>query len=233
MSIKIIIAEPKELIKTNLKSALNKIVPSGGKQFLTDWMITPFSKRGDFPEKLTVYHKIMIFYERVIGWQIDIANIVANGIKDETGKVLKCEIKDSGYAVLNILLSYFEMIGKYNAGYLGEMTRGTWQDNSSKKHFKEGVGMVFPEFKKYPWLPRKLYTNVRCGLYHHGMTEGGIILTGESNLPIKPTDEEWLIINPHLLVLKLKDHFESYIEQIINDQNLRVNFEKRFDYENK
>ena len=123
---------------------------------LKDWMITPFSKRSDFPEKLAVNHKIQIFYERVTGWQIDIADIVANGIRDEKGEVLKDGIKDSGFAVLNILLNYFEMIAKYKNGYVGGET--------STDCFIDGFKMVFPEFDKLTWLPEKVYRNARCGL---------------------------------------------------------------------
>jgi hypothetical protein len=184
------------------------------------WKTTPSRTRSDFPKELTLDDKIDIFYERVTGWQLDIADKVINGYKDEKGNVI-AGIVGSGFAVLNILLSYFEMVAKYKAGYCGAGKAG--------EYFGEGFKMVFPEFEKLTWLPEKLYSNARCGLYHHGMTEGGIILKGEGLPPITPLDDEMLIVNPHTLVLRLKEHFETYIKELRNDNNFKSNFEKRFD----
>ena len=192
---------------------------------MTDWKITPTRTRSEFPRVLTQDDKIEIFRERVTGWQIDVADAVANGIKDRTGKVIKGEIEGSGFAVLDILLSYFEMIAKYRDGYC--------DIGDSGKYFEKGFNMVFPEFReKSPWLAGKMYTNARCGLYHHSMIEEDIILTGEVLSPITPLDGERIIINPHTLVLKLREHFRTYIEELRNDKDFRYNFEKRFDYDN-
>jgi hypothetical protein len=187
-------------------------------------MITPFHARSDFPDVLTVEHKIQIFYERVTGWQLDIADKVINGIKDNNGKVV-AEIKDAGFAALNIVLNYFEMISKYKNGYVHD-------EKTSTDCFIEGFKMVFPEFDDLPWLPAKVYTNARCGLYHHGMTEEGIILKGGDLPPITPLNGKQLIINPHTLVLKLKDHFEKYITELRNDKDFQSKFEKRFNKDN-
>jgi hypothetical protein len=192
---------------------------------MTDWKITPTRTRSMFPKVLTQDDKIDIFHERVIGWQIDIADAVANGIRDKEGKIEKGAIEDSGFAVLDILLSYFEMIAKYKDGYCDV--------GDSGKYFEKGFNMVFPQFEKEcPWLARKMYTNARCGLYHHGMTEEDIILTGSISSPIKPLADKKIVINPHILVLALREHFGTYIEELRNDKDFRRNFEKRFDYDN-
>lgn len=187
-------------------------------------MITPFHKRSDFPEVLTLDNKIQIFYERVTGWQLDIADMVINGVKVNNGTIILLQIVGSGYATLDIIISYFEMIGKYRDGYCGI--------GKAKKYFADGLEMVFPELcKKYSWIPEKMYHNIRCGLYHHGLTEEDIMLLGEGLPPITPTEKQQLIANPHTLVLELKKHFETYIKQLKDDKNLRSNFEKRFDYD--
>lgn len=187
-------------------------------------MITPFHKRSDFPEALTLDNKIQIFYERVTGWQLDIADMVINGVKINNGTIIIVQIVGSGYATLDILMSYFEMIAKYRDG--------SCKIGGARKYFAEGLKMVFPELcKQYPWIPEKMYYNVRCGLYHHGLTESDIMLLGEGFPPISPTEEgERLIVNPHTLVLELKKHFETYVKQLKDDKNLRSNFEKRFDW---
>ena len=187
-------------------------------------MITPIHKRSDFPDMLTIDNKIQIFYERITGWQLDIADMVMNGIKANNGTII-VQIVGSGFATLNIILSYFEMIGKYKYGYCNT--------NKSREYFAKGLEMVFPELvKSYQGLPDKMYYNIRCGLYHHGLTEGGIILKGEGLPPITPLEGEILLVNPHTLVLELKKHFEVFMEELKNDKGLRSNFEKRFDYDN-
>lgn len=193
---------------------------------MNDWMITPFHARSYFPEVLTLDHKIQIFYERVTGWQLNIADMVINGIMyDFNQSRVTVQIKDSGFAILNILLSYFEMVAKYKAGYCGK--------GQSGPYFKEGFKMVFPEFEKFSWLPAKMYSNVRCGLYHHGMTEEGIGLMDGDFPPITILKDKRLIINPHALVLRLKEHFQIYMKQLESDKDFRLNFEKRFDNDNR
>lgn len=192
-------------------------------QKLLSWFITPFHKRRDFPQVLTIDDKIQIFYERVTGWQLEIANKVINGFKDDEGNSIK-GIKDSGFGALSILFSYFEMIAKYRDGYCGT--------GKTKVFFKQGFDMVFPELTKdFPWLTKKMYYNVRCGLYHHGMTEADIILKG-GEPPITVLGDRKVILNPHELVLKLKNHFEEYIAERGKDIKFQSNFEKRFDTDN-
>ena len=187
-------------------------------------MMTPLHKRSDFPEVLTVDNKIQIFYERVTGWQLDISDKVINGFKDDKDNFIDA-IKDSGFAALNVLFSYFEMIAKYKEGYC--------ETGRSGEYFEKGFNMVFPEFEEpHPWLAEKIYTNARCGLYHHGMTEEGIILKGGGLPPITPLENEKLIINPHILIKKLKKHFEEYIKELKENTDFQTNFENRFDSDN-
>ena len=149
--------------------------------------------------------------------------MIINGYTDKKGNAIG-GIEGSGFAVLNILLSYFEMVAKYKNGFCGK--------GESSKYFEKGFKMVFPDFEKFTWLPDKIYYNARCGLYHHGLTEKGIILKGEGLPPITPLEGENVIINPHELVKKLKAHFEEYIKELRNDNNLKSNFEKRFNKDN-
>lgn len=195
--------------------------------------MTPFRTRNDFSKELTIDEKLQIFRERVIGWQLDVADRLINGVKDENGKILVKGDKDAGFAVLNILLSYFEMVGKYRDGYVGEIKKGKLVDDASHKYFTDGINMVFPEFEKdFPWLPAKIYQNARCGLYHHGMTEEGIGLMGGDLPPITPLKDKGLIINPHALVLRLKEHFQIYMKQLESNKDFKLNFEKRFNKDN-
>jgi hypothetical protein len=103
-------------------------------------MITWRHTNGDFPVPWTLETKIHIFYERTLGWQIHIAELIANGGIHLNGTVV-APIADSGFAVLQICFSYFETIGKYVGGH----DRPT---GKSRDSFKEGVKLVSPPLER-------------------------------------------------------------------------------------
>ncbi len=123
------------------------------------------------------------------------------------------------------------MIAKFQDGFA--------RNGRSEHYFKEGVFSVFPELRAHPQdvvsnLLDVLYSGGRCGLYHGGMTDSRIILTGELNVAMAfDHQNSRLIINPHRLVPALVAHLQGYCAQRKNPVNvqLRTNFEQRFDYE--
>jgi hypothetical protein len=199
----------------------------------------------NFQQPLSLDDKIMIYEDRVLGWKLDIADQVINGVKRLNGTEERTAIPHSGYATLDILFSYFEMIGKYEAGFA--------QEGKSKYYFKEGVFAVFPQLRqgkisaKPPgvtgivismadFFQDIMYEGIRCGLYHAGATSGRVVLTGEIEQPFAIDPQNMLlIVNPHLLVPLLKEHFASYIARLREPSNqiLRDNFEVRFDFDNQ
>src|SRR5437773_7887168 len=71
----------------------------------------------DFVAPLTFEQKVDVFYEQTLGWQLHIADLVANGgtTFDEfklgkSGYAVSC-IRHSGFAVLHICFSYIELVG--------------------------------------------------------------------------------------------------------------------------
>lgn len=193
--------------------------------------ITPNYEDTDFTWPLNINSKITIFLDRTYGWQLDIADQCINGRKGPKGAIIAKPIPHSGFAVLHIVLSYFEMIAKYRDGFA--------KKRKSEDYFKEGVYFVFPQLKKEPRqiadkLLKALYEGGRCGLYHSGMTDPRIILTGGIDRPMD-FDEQTskLMINPHLLVPALKTHLKDYGKQLQNVKNIRLrqNFEKRFNFD--
>ena len=195
--------------------------------------ITWKHRNTDFSWPLCVEDKIDIFYERIYGWQLHIADICSNGEKDDTGNIKLSSVPHSGFAVLQILLSYFETIAKYQEGYAKE--------GQSKKYFKKGVHSVFPDLaSESPKLVNQfldhLYANARCGLYHSSMTLAGVALgkVSESSMGFSEEHKQ-LVINPHLLPQTLKNHFATYCNELRDPSNagLQEKFEKRFDFDNK
>jgi hypothetical protein len=179
--------------------------------------ISPKYTTADFPNGMTLDDKINVFVDRIDGWQIGIAK-----------KIIQHEIRHSGFALLQIVFSYFEMMGKYLAGYIG-----AWE---SKSHFKKGVKATFPGIgaEEEAFL-EALYASVRNGLYHLGMTKINVMLRCDIPGSIGfGAEHTILFICPEHLVTDLDVRFQDYVAELRNPKNeeLRKNFEARFDYDN-
>jgi len=184
--------------------------------------ITPYSRSLDFGRHWTLDDKVRIYEERTLGWQLGVADTCINsGI---------AAMRQAGWAALMIVFSYFEEVGKMEAGFaaIGE----------SRHHFDQGVIAVFPQLADAPDAERRaaltiLYSSARCGFYHTGMAQRGVFISGvyPRALQYSP-DSRQVFINPHLLTQQLVQHCRDYIERLREPINLRLreNFEARFDY---
>jgi hypothetical protein len=183
--------------------------------------------------------KIEIFHAKVWGWTIHIAELVANGGKShaKTGDAAAAPdvtaVPASGFAVLQILLSYFEMIGIYVEGVENPKNR-------SRELFKKGFANVFPQISSMPadiaeTFLNTLYETARCGLYHKLGTGVGFAITGEMDPVIAVSaDGKEIILNPHTLPSCLGVHLREYCDKLRDAANtqLREGFEKCFDRDN-
>ena len=205
--------------------------------------ISPTYQDSDFPVPHSIDTKITLFEDRALGWKLNIAEQIINGKKKADGSEERPPIQHSGFAVLDIVFSYFEMIAKYENGFtrLGK----------SERYFKLGVYSVFPEINQIPMPAHTLapvgnvisivdhvldlmYSGIRCGLYHSGITNGRIMLTGEIQTPMAfDLQNQILIVNPHLLVPKLIAHLDEYLSHLKDGNNidLRARFESRYDFD--
>lgn len=193
--------------------------------------VTPTRQQSDIPSPMTIDDKISFFVEAVNGWYLNIADTCINGRIDEDGNQIDKAIKHSGFAVLAMVMSYFEMIAKYQAGHTGRQ---------SKIYFRKGVLSVFGELNDHPRsvvddVITLLYDDVRNGLYHAAATSPRIIITGDVRfvMALEDSPQPRLIINPHLLPGKLREHLFNYESQLRDKANvqLRNKFEERFDYQ--
>lgn len=195
--------------------------------------VTSKRQQSDISYPLSLDDKITLFVEMVDGWQLDIADKCINGQKDEQGNEIVAPIKHSGFAVLYIVSSYFEMIAKFQDGFADK--------GCSKYYFKKGVLSVLDSLRNHSHQDEidqvldLLYDGVRCGLYHAAFTGQNVILTGDTPYAIGFASDSpsKLIINPHLLIPKLREHLARYEVQLRESQNaqLRKKFEDRFDYQ--
>jgi len=180
---------------------------------------------------LSFEQKVELFYEQALGWQLHIADLVANGGNafGEQGQregTAVSSVRHSGFAVLQICLSYFETIGRY-----------TGVGSGSKAAFGKGVLEVFPELAadtsdRTTAVIDSLYKDARCGLYHNvrsarvglGWPPDGAAIAYDS-----PSAR--VVVNPERLPKVLKAHLERFCDALLNKENeaLQAVFETRFD----
>ncbi len=183
-------------------------------------------KDTDLVPPIALEDKIDIFYQQTLGWQLHVADLIANG-GDPLGSDDKVgSVPHSGFAVLHICLSYFETIGKYRALASG-----------SRASFKAGAEDVLPELRSVSSKVRGelldvLYRDARCGLYHNSRTCRGVGLGQPPDGAAMVYDQkaQKLVISPERLPGVLKRHLERYRKELLDPTNSdsRRSFEHRF-----
>lgn len=157
----------------------------------------------------TIDAKIEIFRDRVMGWQIEMAEALN-------------QIPHSGYGILSVLFSYFEMIAQY--------VKGMSSNNRSKDFFVEGFNVVFAGTTLSDSDIKEVYVRVRCGMYHSGYTKVGVLISGQFPNAVDFSNNT-VHISPQALTATIREHFTNYIITLKNQSNAteRANFEKMFD----
>lgn len=187
---------------------------------MDDIWVSSVSLRSQFPKDFSAWdldkHKIRLFKEQVQGWQLDIAKYLLFG----SGKIPAH--RHSAFATLSILTSYFENISRYIEGCLHEKYSGTY--------FYKGLKYVYqghPSIKITESIAKLIYINLRCGLYHVGLTQQNVILSEAKEYGIY-IDGNMIHIAPTKFYKEIEKHFNNYCERLKTDKNLREQFEKRF-----
>lgn len=191
----------------------------------TDSWLSWKHRRSQFRKPIPFVQKVDLFYERILGWQLVIADKLVNGLNGHE------PIPHAAFGALHICLSYFEMIGKYEAGYN--------QDDASTKHFKLGLKSVFPYLRRSPSarfdkVAELLYKAARCGLYHAAQTGPGILLRRQRSVLRFNSRRGSITIDPHRLPVLLQDHLLTYRRRLEGGRNVKLcqDFEARFDHDN-
>jgi hypothetical protein len=157
---------------------------------------------------------VEIFEDRVMGWLID----PANHLKSQ---------QHAGFAILAIVLSYFEPIGQ---ALEGSRTRG-----GSRKLFSKGLRAVFPDLAaaESDALIGELYEQLRCGMFHDGLTREKVKIspTSAHAFIVEKSEDgslKCVTVTPVNLMHHLEIHLSSYVAQLRDPANveLRHNFIK-------
>ena len=159
---------------------------------------------------------ISIYEDQVRGWFFDHATNLER-VTDHAGLV-----------TLLIVLSYIEGHANF---YRGEDSK-----NNSKKFFREAFIAVFglSDNPNRDGAVDELYDQMRCGLFHTGMTREHVRISNGYPLPVSvimnSTNKDWLVIevNPRRMLEAAENHLSHYLMRLRDDKNttLRDNFMK-------
>lgn len=149
--------------------------------------------------------KILIYERQVKGWFLDCA------------KKLNIESDDNDFVVLMICMSYIEGVIQYKKG------ESSYQ--KSKIMFIDSLRDIYPNENYSRDDLERLYSQSRCGLFHNGMVSSDIILKNDfskaieiNNITISGSDD--IKINPSKLLADITNHFNRYILELKNSNNL-------------
>lgn len=128
-------------------------------------------------------------------------------------------LKESGYAVLSVVVSYFEMFAQF--------LNGEESDGRSKKFFSQGYRAVYPDTGLADADIERVYKAIRCGMYHVGMPKLGTHLSRYFPVGFALAGMD-IHINPGRVVVEIGQHFAAYIAELRDPANTveRSNFEK-------
>ena len=177
-------------------------------------------------QALTQAQKIDFFEHRIRLWMLEPAQSLAD------------QIEDSGWAVLQVALPYFEMIGKFRAGYCGP--------DASLRFFKEGFKWVIMESPvnvpveagQLDALLIHAHHSLQAGLWNTSLSNPHIVLNPDSIVPLKvhflSTRKDFIEINPRTIVEPLEQNLSAYLALLRDDDPqhdpVRAQFEARFDW---
>jgi len=159
--------------------------------------------------------KIIILEKQVNGWFLERAT-----------EILELENEDNGFVVLMIATTYIEGIE--------QLRRGRSSEKNSGEFFKNGLTRIFGEENFREDNLDNLHRELRCGLFHNGMTGPNIRIHSSFNEPIKFTDLNTIEINQTQFLNKVKEDFKKYLGDLRNRENneLRNNFDIMYKFTN-
>ncbi len=186
-----------------------------------DHLISPRFKAskaspGTFPDWVDIYE------DRIWGWHL------------KQAEDLRTKGPDSKLAALHLAVAFIEPYEVYRSGESS--------DNRSKEFFLRGFRRIFshsgPQVTQshLDSVMQAIYKQVRCGLFHAGMTGTLVYLTTASNVFEVGIDQSTgkivqIVLNPDLFVDAIISEFRTYVTMLRDHKHPdhsanRANFEK-------
>ena len=157
--------------------------------------------------------KILVYEDRVRGWFLDFARKLSKE-------------KHSGFILLMICVSYLEGNQQFREGKES-------RQRESGEMIKRAMQRMMKIPKEYEKVLDLFISEVRCGLFHDGMTRKHILLKDNISHPLMiDEDKEIVIISPSKLLELIDIDLELYIKELRNPSNreLRNNFERFWNF---
>ncbi|WP_143394049.1 hypothetical protein [Fimbriiglobus ruber] len=131
--------------------------------------------------------------------QLGIAEVMVKEFRNEASTN---PFKESGYAILSVVMAYFEMFEQFD--------RGQSSHGQSREFFRCGFRKVYSSTSLTDEQINTIYSWVRCGMYHTSLTAGFSPLS--RNYPVGFDVEGGEIrINPGKVVQDLFTHFDAWV----------------------
>ncbi len=156
--------------------------------------------------------RVRVYEDQIRGWFL------------EPTKAL-LPVPNSAFAVLHILMGYFEHHAIYRYGASSE--------GKSKEFFRRGFTAVFPKAHQSEpagpdlqavseWLAEAMYSDARCGLFHEWMARQRIAVTDKPELMRafgRIGDITGVVINAGKFLAMIETHFAQYIGRLKDPSN--------------
>ena len=161
--------------------------------------------------------RILVYEDMVKTWFLQVAKYLCLKNKVRINKNGEFDTNEAGFVILQIATSYIEGNQQYR--------EGKSSNRNSMNMFRRGIKRIF-NLKHKNNLIDKLYEQVRCGLFHDGMTRKLVTIDGNYKKSIILSNKS-IKINPYKFLNKIEDDFDNYILELKDTKNtkLKRNFE--------
>lgn len=154
--------------------------------------------------------KTDVYGDRVRCWFLDVARQHIDGGSSP-----------ADYVALAIALSYVEGIERFRQGVEAPPGQsGVW--------FKASLRRIFPDVSEE--VAHRVWTAVRCGLFHSGFTDGPTLVSHERPRAVEVSGG-YLYLNPALVLQAVNGDFSAYVADLRAnpDADLSIKFVRLWD----
>lgn len=167
--------------------------------------------------------QILVYEDSVKTWFLDTAKYLTIKNKVNLPFWEEFDTNEAGFVIIQVAISYIEGNQQYREGETSK--------KKSKDFFRKAMKHIFPEIcdlKDIDLFLNRFYEQVRCGLFHDGMTGRLVTINGKYPKPLEFLNSE-ILINPYKFLDRIIKDFEKYISELkdINNRELRENFKVR------
>ena len=149
----------------------------------------------DIDDKITIYER------QVKEWFLNRASRFLRGNKN-------------GFIVLMLSISYIEGVEQYR--------QGTDSNRNSRNFFTRGLRRIFGLANVTNTELDDFYIQVRCGLFHNGMTQSKVIINRNYNDPIDFSEADTIKINQKEFLRIIRIDFKEYLRDLREPNNIQL-----------